>query len=443
MKRLNTIPLLLGLLMLMVSCEKDDHECAETYSNLIVLQDLKITADTVNLSWSKLDTIVFSGYLIIRKTEKDAIVDPQDYNSNDIIQTIFDPNITSFKDKNVPFSSYLEYQIVGILSKGYGENYIFSNSKKYERPDIKVFDYNPCDIIPDIANNRFYFIEKEAGRISIFDYEKLAVQKSITTNAEIGYSSLGTYNNIKELYVPRKDGWVFVYNAETLEKIDQIDIKNPSSCVVNKNGKLFVSTDAWTRKPLKVVSRDTKAIISESGDHDDVRLRIIPNTNTEIIEVTINVGPTDIDYFKFDAGGMFLYHRSDRYHGDYPLNASVFQFFPDAEKFITSTEGAIYDIDMNYINRLPQGNLAFSDYAFNSTTSLIYCACSDSKSIVSYSYPDLVKKETIKTKAYPYKIFKKDNVLICISRISPTVASNYGFDYYTGGLIIEKIEIDN
>lgn len=442
MKKLNIFLLLIGLLTLLVSCEKNDtvhpNDDSTTYSNKIVLNNLKISGDSVKLTWSKLDTIKFAGYLIIRKEEKDIIVNPADYYSSNVIARVYDPNITSYTDENVPLSPYLEYQVIGLLTSNYySYNYVFSNSKIYERPNIKVFKFNALDVLPDLSNNRFYFIEKDGGKISILNFQNLTIEKSITTSATIGYCSIGTYNNVKELYVPRNDGWVFVYNAETLDKIDQIDIGHPSSCVINNNGKLFISTDAWTNKPLKVFSRATKQLISENGDFDETRLRIVPNSNTEIIEVTINIGPTDLDYYKFDSNGNFLFHTNDMYHGDYPLNADIFQFFPNGTKFITSSEGAIYDVNMNYINRLPKGDYLFSDYAFNSNSSQIYCACSNSKTIVSYSLPDYVKVNEYKTKAYPYKIYRKDNVLICISK-------TFVFDEYYNSVcnfIIEMIQI--
>jgi hypothetical protein len=209
--------------------------------------------------------------------------------------------------------------VIGLLSN----NFIFSNSITYERPDLKVFNFSDIDVLPDLTNNRFYFIEKSVGKISIFNYESLEVEKSISVDAKIGYSSIGVYNNVSELYVPRSDGWVFVYNAETLEKIDQIDIGRPSSCVVNDNGNLFVSTSAWTNQPLKVFNRATKKQVSEDGDFEDTRIRIIPNTNSEIIDVTINIGPTDLDYYKFDSDGNFILRKNDRYHGDYPLDAHI------------------------------------------------------------------------------------------------------------------------
>lgn len=425
----------------LLSCEKDDEinpqNNRNTYSNQIILNDLIITGDSVNLTWTKLDTLKFSGYLIIRKDSKDVIVDPTSYSNQYLIKKIYDPNVTTYTDKDIPLTPYLEYQIIGLLSNNYSYNYIFSNSKTYERPTIKISEFDILDLIPDLSNNRFYIIEKSQGKITIFDYETLTAVKSITTDATIGYCSIGNNGSTKELYVPRSDGWVFVYNAETLEKIDQIDITHPSSCVVNNNGKLFISTDAWTNKPLKVFDRVSKTMISENGDFEDTRLRIIPNTNSEIIEVTINIGPTDLDYYSFNSNGSFILHKDDKYHGDYPLNANIFQFFPDGKKFITASEGAIYDINMNYLNRLPKGDLSFADYAFNTDASLIYCACSNAKLIVSYSNPNFTKIKEYKTQGYPYKVFRKENVLICVSK---TAISNE-YSYGSSKILIEKINL--
>lgn len=439
MKKMKLYLLFVSTLICFLSCEKNDDFCPQndSYPNQIILKDLSISGDSIKLSWSKLDTLKFAGYLIIRKDSKDVIIDPTSYNINQyLVAKIHDPSITSYTDTNIPITPYLEYQIIGLLSNNYDYNYIFSNSKVYERPSIKAFDFNVLEIIPDLPNDRLIIIEKNQGKISILDYESLAVVKSVTTNATIGYCSIGNNGNTKELYVPRSDGWVFVYNAETLEKIDQIDMGHPSSCVVNKNGKLFISTDRWT-KPLKVFDRTSKQKISESGDHGGARLRIIPNTNAEIIEVSINISPTDLDYFKFDVNGNFVLHKNDRYHGDYPLNADIFQFFPDGKKFITASEGAIYDIDLNYINRLPKGDLRFSDYAFDSNSSIIYCASSNSKKIVSYSNLSFNKIKEYKTQGYPFKIFRKDDTLICVSKT--TTNSEYSSSSYK--LIIEKIKL--
>src|SRR5690554_4910598 len=88
----------------LLSCEKDDEinpqNNRNTYSNQIILNDLIITGDSVNLTWTKLDTLKFSGYLIIRKDSKDVIVDPTSYSNQYLIKKIYDPNVTTYTDKD-------------------------------------------------------------------------------------------------------------------------------------------------------------------------------------------------------------------------------------------------------------------------------------------------------------------------------------------------------
>ena len=60
------------------------------------------------------------------------------------------------------------------------------------------------------------------GNIALFNVRTRAITKQIATNCTIGYCGLGVYNGVTELYVPRDDGWVFIYDATTLQQIDQI-----------------------------------------------------------------------------------------------------------------------------------------------------------------------------------------------------------------------------
>jgi hypothetical protein len=286
-----------------------------------------------------------------------------------------------------------------------------------EKDDNKIsyYDFNVFDIIPDLADNRLYIIERDPGEISIIDYEAMTVVKSVTTDAVIGYCSLGNYRNQNELYVPAKDGRLLIYNAETLEEIDYINLSRSALCAVNNNGILFISTDVWPGS-IRVVNRASRSLVSQGGDNEDSRLMIIPNTNTGIIEVTTTGSPIDVDYFGFNSSGIVASHKDDIYHGDYPVSAAIFQFFPDGLKYICSNAGAIYDLNMKYVNRISKGGELFADFAFNADGSIIYGARSNMNMIVSYSYPDLTKIGEYKTEGNPYKIFRKDNVLICVCK---------------------------
>lgn len=441
MKKLLALIFILGAMVSVIGCQDDDDEpiveIPEIKHGEIILKELKIVNDTIQIEWEKNKNDIYRSYRIMRRSYGN--MDDKEITNYTVLADLY-PERMSIKDNQPPIHPYVEYQILGVVSL---DSIVHSNSRVYERPNLNTFKFNVHHIIPDLSNNRFYIIESQQGIISIFDYEKQEIIKSINTEAEISYCSIGEFNNVKELYVPRNDGWVFIYNAETLESIGRIDITFPSSCVVNNNGILFVSTGysySWNGRPIKAYDRRTKKMIAEGGDYNNTRLRVVPNTNTDLLEITLNSGSSNQYYYKFNINDSYIYRQYDRYHGDYALDHEIFQFFPDAQKYITSSKAIIYDINMNYVNRLPVGNISVSDFAFNENSSLIYCASNNRRKIISFSYPDMERMKEYKTTGYPYKIFRKDNMMICISSTTLLDNNNY-YNYKPSEIIIEKIKL--
>jgi hypothetical protein len=206
--------------------------------------------------------------------------------------------------------------------------------------------------------------------------------------------------------------------------------------VVYYNNNLYVSTSAWTNAPIKVLSRASGVLISETGDFDITRFKRIPNSSLELLEISINIGPVDQDYYKFTADGRFVSHSDDRYHGDYPLDHKIFEFFPDGSKYITSSSGAIYNKDMTYLASLPRGNLLFTTFSINQSENLIYAGC-QTRNIKVYTVNNFNEVKTLRTKAYPYKIFDTGKQLLCISATKANTCSSCS--YSVSNLVIEKI----
>ena len=438
--------ILLILLLIPVvfsSCEKKELETGtpKTYNNKIELEPLNVFKDSVRLNWSKLDTTAFVEYWIIR-SEGDFVPEFQNIHYNpynpypNLLHRITDPNVTSFVDKNLPFTPVLEYYVVGMLSgqqTASGRPHILSNSQKFSRPEIKALEIQPFDVLHNKDDKLLYLLESASGEISLYNYEKDELITTIHSNATIGYSDIGTYNQKKEIYVPRNDGWVFIYDASNLNRIEQVAVGSPASSLVYNNNKLFVSTSerAWNSGPIKVINRQTKALVSEGGDYEQTRLKLIPGSNSEMIEITIYVGPVNLSYFKFDQNGNYVSGHPDRYHGDYPLDHKVFEIFPNGQQFITSSQGAIYDKSLTYKTRLPHGNFEFTDFAFDPVKNLVYCG-TNSKSVEVYSLSDYSLVKSIATKGYPLHLFVNEGKLISVSKTMAT--SQYK-------VVVEKIDL--
>jgi hypothetical protein len=403
------------VLILFFGCKKDDEkatpEPAKKFSDKIVLNEVKVTGNEVTLSWSELDVTDFVSYSITR-SQLDAT--PM-YGLN-IINNI---EQTSYIDKNVPYSTTVRYQIIGTLKSGKN---ITSNTVTYNRPQIKVYAINPYDIIYSKNDQLLYLIEKN-GIVSIYDIAQGTISKSINTSATLGYGDIGTFNGKKELYIPRTDGWVFVYDAITLEKIAQLSTGLNNSSVVYHNNNLYVSTSAWTRQPLKVISRTTGLKIAETGDFDLTRIRRVPNTDLELVEISMYIAPTDQDRYRFSTNGVVQNHWNDIYHGDHVLDADIFDFFPDGSRYITSGNGAIYNKDMTYITTLPRGNLFFSSYAFSESENQIYATSQTTPSIEVFSMNSYNHIKSIATPSNPYKVFDLGgNQLLCVSSVNQRIA---------------------
>ena len=405
---MSKIVLLLLILatLLSTACHRQDPE-PTAYPDKIVLRDAQLTGDSVVLSWTKLDNPGLTNYRVLRRLSP---TDPGTY-----LSFYQQGTKTSFTDKKVPYASAVEYQVEGLVGNAQS---VVSNSASLKRPEIKSFTASPFDVQFDRARRLLYLFEP-GGVISQYSLSSSTVTKSITSNATIGYGDFASYNGATELYVPRKDGWVFIYNAETLDKLDQLNVGTAATSVVAANGLLYVSTAAWLSSPLKVYSRATKALVAQTGDWDATRLKRVPGSNTELVELTLNVGPPDQHYYSFTTGGSVLTQFPDRYHGDHPVDATRFELFPSGAKYITSTEGAIYSKFLVYEGTLPHGNLEYTAFCFDAAGQTI-CAGTTAGTVEQYSASTYAFTRSIRTKAYPYRLFEDgSNGYVCVSSVTP------------------------
>lgn len=348
---------------------------------------------------------------------------------------IMDKNNTTTYDLNIPYSPEVLYKIVGQIRDA---PQVYSNTVSHKTSGVNLLNMSPFDVIYRSEEQLIYFFEK-SGRISLYDLKTDKIVKQIETNATIGYADIELFEGTSELYIPRNDGWIFVYDALTLEKITQLTVGLESTSVVSQNNMLYVSTSAWTNRPLKVYQRANRQLITETGDYDRTRLRKIPGSVPKLLEVTLYVGPTNQYFHEFTKEGTLVTSFTDRYHGDYALDATILSFFPNGSKYITANTGAIYNINLEYEKSLPRGNLEYSDFCFDNTGRSIYAATT-SRSIEMYSTSDYNHLKSIKTKAYPYKIFKTAYGLMSISTMTPNSGQNH---YYptTNKIVIEKITL--
>lgn len=320
--------------------------------------------------------------------------------------------ITTYTDKNIPYTTEISYKITAEVI--YDPKKSESNTQSYIRKDIRFSNVKAFNILFDQGNKLIYFLGKE-GDIQIFDLTADKITASINSGVQIGYSDLGIYNNSNELYVPRNDGWIFVYDATTLVKKDQILVGagiKPGFVVYN-NGMLFVNTDAWMNNPLRVYSRPGRNLLSQGGFWNDRRIKVIPGSNSELIEVSMSPSGLPVSYYAFDQSGKPVTEKRNILMNSYIAHGKIFEMFPSGEKFITGEDGNILNKNLELVSKLQNINKKFNSYYFDVSANEILAGTAD-KSIEIFSMSTNQHIRSINTTYYPYKIFKSDNKILVI-----------------------------
>ncbi|TGD79654.1 hypothetical protein [Hymenobacter wooponensis] len=430
-QRLLVLFLLLGLFSACES-EKKEDPIPVIITDSITLNELQMQGDSVaNLTWSALNNPDFVEYRVIRKE------DPTEPTSEAGTSHIKAQFIGRHRDWNVPYTGYVQYQVLGVLSSG---RIIESNVVTYRRPGVQSLNAYITDVQFDSQNRDLYFFGKQ-GDIRKFSLSSGKVTQSVQIGQNIGFCSFGTYQGRQELYVPCADGQILIYDAATLTKLDELTTNmGPLTDVLASNNQLFVSSTYYAGSALQTFSRATKARISFAGSlaWSNMRLKKVPGTTTEFIGVSLSISPVDQDYYRFSAAGFYQSFYDDRYHGDYPLDALLFEFSPTGEQYATGSEGALYRRDMTHLTNLPRsGNYTFTCYGFDPAAQMLYAGTS-AKTIEAISLNGYRRVKSQKTRLYPVKLFQDgNNGFISVS--STYRPDNY---YYGGTASLAKIAVE-
>ncbi|WP_332453800.1 hypothetical protein [Chryseobacterium aquaticum] len=410
--------LILSACLVIYSCGSSNDDITEVVVTPPVIENkINLTssyndsAETVSLSWTLAGDNTYMQYKIVRSDSQNG---PQ--------TELLTVGPTQFSYTSiVPFNAYFEYQIIGIKTNG---EQVKSNIVKVERPDIKLLNLKTFDAQFDKNTGKLYLLDTD-GKIALYDVNSGTVTHQISTNATLGYSDIGTYNGSVELYVPRNDGWVDIYDGNDLTLKAQVSFGMPLISTVYHNGILYGSSSNSNNSVIKSASRTTNTIISQSPQlyYNTGRMKKSVGTSVKLYTITQNITPIDLDLYNFDLNGNYVNHQDDIYHGDYPLNYRIFETFPDG-RVITSSSGSVYNSQMIYQNNLPSGNSKLTSFDFDSNSII---AGNMSKAIEFYNINTYTKTQTINTKKFPYKVFSYNNKVVCVSSTTPLNVQSYDY----------------
>jgi hypothetical protein len=275
--------------------------------------------------------------------------------------------------------------------------------------------------------------------IVMIDYDHDSIVKRIAVDGDVGYGALGNNGNGFELYLPATKccstfvssggtnvdwtyGGILVCDAEDLSMKKRIDMGGGTitSCVSSNTGFLFISSDFSLLWPFGVYSFLADGFIPYKASgygypNSNCRLAEGPS-GLDLIAVTFGLIPAAMQYVHFTTACDTLTTDDCRYHGDYPLAGDLLKVCGAKGYLITSTSGVVYTADAQMLYKGTLGYNDFYDFAFSASGDTILAASRNSRQIYRYSYPGLLRIDSLQTAGYPFKMERAGNRLIIISQ---------------------------
>lgn len=386
----------------------------------IVLESAIASSGNVQLNWQKYTLSDFKKYEVIRSLGKDV--------EGEVIASFNSADSVTYLDKLPPISSEVYYYIRVSNTQDYNRN---SNKIKVAEPAGKIYYYSITDAVHHPSQPIVYIVDNASQKLRAINYKTQTEINSVSIDASVGKIDIGNNGYGLEIYVPNSNGFIKVYNANSLNLVTSINTGLATKCVItNSHGYLVASVmpSPWWEQPIRTYARSTGINISGDGDFEGDYMRFIPNSD-KIITISTSVSPIDMEYLELDNKGKILLHKDDSYHGDHPLDPNIFRISSNGEFVITSNVGAIYSASgsMIYKGMVDRGTLYFSDFAFSNNGNTIYAGTSNRASLQIIKYPELTRDNEILLKGYPKFLFNFNGEIISISKTDLN-SDNYVFE---------------
>jgi hypothetical protein len=363
-----------------------------------------ISGNVITLKWSPIDESSVTGYYI---TRTDSFFGEKTFTTNAKTTTLID---------TLPPSPTISYSLV---ATGGGNR---SNVVRITRSDVAFTDVTPYDALYDQVSQEIYVYSKD-GKMQVYDVNTKKWVRSASWGSGIGYCDIGIYNGSKELYVPRSDGWLFIYDAATLTKTGQISVGTALYGVSYNHDVLYICGTAGNTSSISVLSYSRKymsKVAQQDGGSDITRLKLVPGTHSEFFAISGHY----LGNYKFDSLGNAVSQKYGTATGTYPVS-SIFEAFPDGNKLISNNTGCIYNKNLDYETVLPHGFSAFTSFCFDNAGQLIYAGCKE-KQIQAFFTNNYQLAKTVKTEGIPFKVFFNNGSVLCVSTAPVFNGAYYG-----------------
>lgn len=369
----------------------------------------------VTLAWNKYTDTDFLKYEIYRANTLS--------DKGERIGIINSPDSTFFTEIKAPFVKE-SYYYVRICT----DETQYKDSKRtlISEPGGKIYSFRSTMAVHHPNKPIIYCSSRYENKINAINYKTNEHWESLVFENKIGVIDVADNGFGVEVYVPCKDGNLYIYDGETLRLKETIEIGRPlATAGTNGNGFIVFTTESeysmysYARAGLKLLTKT-----SAGREH----FRFLPNSN-DFIGITAAYHPYDMVYFKVSDQGELVDRIKDQYHGWYPLDYSCLKISPNGKYVITSKYGSIYSASKYMIFQFNLGSYnSYCDFEFDNTGDIIYASHEgvNKMDIISYANRSVQKQITTRT---PIEILlKHKNELIGIgsTTYNTTVIEQFG-----------------
>lgn len=328
-----------------VSVNSLSHENKELSFSLTSL--VKLEDGSLKLDWEKDANGNFENYTVYAVNE-DYLNSEEVFNNEKIVKVSSNQNENSFIDATPFTKGQVFYAVSKVVN---GKKIRSKNYLTIQNP--RVLKFKPSQTLKNPYNkDEIIIINSDGGEVLFYNIKSLTSDK-ISTNGYIFFCSIGKYHGVEDLYVPSKEGNVFVIDLVThkiKETINLITDYNILSVIPINDNLLFVEKHPYADGGgLLVYDRKTNKVLNRNGSYS---MRSIPKLIYSKENYFFDVWNDGLEYGSTSAIRR-LNINGNNVTTDFLFNSSIadsrlFALSDDKTFFVSTKYG--YQSDVNYEN---------------------------------------------------------------------------------------------
>jgi hypothetical protein len=371
---------------------------------------VKLEDGSLKLEWEQDANVGFGNYTIY--AVNDAYLNSEEVFNNEKILKV---NVSQKDNSIIDATPYTNGQIFYAVSKVINGKRIRSkNYLSIQNP--RALNFKPEQTLKNPYNeNEMIIINRDGGEVLFYNIKSLSKdtvavisKDTVAVNGEIFFCSIGKFNGVDDLYVPSKDGKVFVIDLISHKIKKTINLQtdyNILSAIVINNHILFHEKHAYADiGGMFVYDRINDKVLNRNGTFG-------MSANSKLVYGTenyfFNLSNDGLEYGSSSAISR-LNINGDQVSKDFLFNSSIadsrlFALSDDKTFFVSTKYG--YQSDVNYENFTEVTTKKYYQDGFFGDAKI----ASDNKHIY-FSVPDYSRIE----------VFEKNNFTTIIKQYKTT-----------------------